>query len=48
MKFFLSFGQVAKPLTLLIRKSEPDQVEWMAGVVQAFIKMCKCICDSVY
>ena len=44
-KFIPSFGQVAKPLTLLTRKSEPDQVEWMAGAEQAFTKLCKCICD---
>ena len=44
-KFIPSFGQVAKPLTLLTRKSEPDQVEWTAGAEQAFTKLCKYICD---
>ena len=42
-KFIPSFGQFAKPLTLLTRKSEPDQVEWTAGAEQAFIK-----CVSVF
>ena len=44
-KFIPSFGQVAKPLTLLTRKSKPDKVEWTAGAEQAFTKLCKCICD---
>ena len=45
-KFIPDFGKVAKPLTMLTRKTEPDQVHWTLEGEQAFIKLRKLLCHA--
>ena len=45
-KFVPDYGKLAKPLTLLIRKLEPERVQWTLEADQAFVELCKCLCNT--
>ena len=45
-KFVPDYGKLAKPLTLLIRKLEPEQVQWTLEADQAFVELRKCLCNT--
>ena len=45
-KFVPDYGKLAKPLTLLIRKLEPERVQWTLEAEQAFVELHKCLCNT--
>ena len=45
-KFVPDYGKLAKPLTLLIRKLEPERVQWTLKADQAFVELHKCLCNT--
>ena len=45
-RFIPDFGKLAKPLTMLTRKAEPDQVHWTLEGEQAFNHIRELLCKS--
>ena len=45
-KFVKDFGKVAHPLTQMLKKSEPEQVQWTLEGEQAFVALSESLCNT--
>ena len=45
-KFVPGYGRIAKPLTMMTRKSEPERVHWTLEGEQAFSLLCELLCNA--